>query len=211
MISTNKPGYDQQLKKLNQILTELEIHKSEIINLKRRIDYLENLKQIESNKFKCIKDVIIWTDEETNKKNIFRIPKGFNINQITNMDIDNNGLILINWGNKNNEQLKISEDLYYYLKELMPDEKSSINNLRYIFDKLNYEKIITDEMQRIWDVVIKYRDLSLKTRAIYLKAKVAKQTAHNHLNLFTRLGFIRKLPGNRWQLKDIDLDNLGRS
>lgn len=197
---------DLQSKKLIQILDELEIYRNEIINLKERLEHLEKNREIKNYKFRHIDDLIIWTDETTNKKELFHIPEDFDINNINNISIDNDGLLLIYWGDKRKNKLKVSEELYCFLKEITPRSKVTISNLPEIFKKLNCEKTITDEMLRVWDVLVNYKDVILKTRVIYLKAKVVKQTALNHLNLFKELGLVNKLSGGRWQLNNIKLD-----
>ena len=208
MESTEESTTELKNKKLNEIMYELEICKAEITNLKERIDQLEKHTELKENKFRCIKDLVIWTDEDTNKKELFRIPYGFNVNNIQNVDIDENGLLILRWGKKGFNKVKMAEDLYYYLKEIMPDSRIPLNDLRKIFHKINCKKIVTDEMQRVWEVIIKYRNTLLKTRVIYFNANVSKQTAHNHLNLFNRLGLVNKISGGRWEYKEVDFDSL---
>ena len=193
-------------KKLNEIKYELEICKAEITNLKERIDQIEKHNEFKENKYRSIKDLVIWTDEDTNKKKIFRIPYGFNINNIRNVDIDVNGLLVLHWGKRGINKTKMTDELYFYLKEIMPDNRIPLEDLRTIYGKINCKKIVTDEMQRVWEVIIKYRNTSLKTRIIYIQANVSKQTAHNHLNLFTQLGLVNKISGGRWELKEVDFD-----
>ena len=208
MRSSIKNNDGPKNKKINQIINELEICKAEIKELKQEITHLKKNKEPKDNKFKCIKDIIIWTNEKTNNKDIFRIPDGFNVNNIYNIDIDKNGLLMVYWETKGKiNKVKITEELYYFLKGIMPEKKTPIENLRLIFEKINCKRIVTDEMQRVWDVLIEYRNMSLKTRIIYIKAKVSKQTAHNHLNLFTQFGLVSKIFDGRWQYKDLYLDS----
>ena len=79
MESTEENTTELGNKKLNEIKYELEICKAEITNLKERINQLEKHTELKENKFRCIKDLVIWTDEDTNKKELFRIPYGFNV------------------------------------------------------------------------------------------------------------------------------------
>jgi len=211
MISTEENTTELKNKKLNEIKYELEKCKAEITNLKERINHLEKHAELRENKFNCIKDLVIWTNEDTNKKEIFRIPNGFNINNIQNVDIDENGLLVLHWGKKGINKVRMAEDLYYFLKEIMPDTRIPIEDLRIIYDKINCKKIVTDEMQKVWEVIIKYRNTSLKTRVIYTQANVSKQTAHNHLNLFTKLKLVNKISSGGWQYKEFDFDRFRQS
>ena len=126
MRSSIKNNDGPKNKKINQIINELEICKAEIKELKQEITHLKKNKEPKDNKFKCIKDIIIWTNEKTNNKDIFRIPDGFNVNNIYNIDIDKNGLLMVYWETKGKiNKVKITEELYYFLKGIMPEKKNT--------------------------------------------------------------------------------------
>ena len=63
-------------KEFNQILDELEIFRTEIINLQDRLDHLEKQREINNKKFRYLEDLIIWTDVTTNKKELFHFADG---------------------------------------------------------------------------------------------------------------------------------------